>query len=148
MRVVAKQVEIGGLESERDELLSIKAGKVWRTELWAAIKLFVLGYIDAETGLKGYDGCAYRLNLRWGEEGRHVTAGSLRAALETSERNNFRLEWAYWFAEQSADIADLLGRHVKPTKTAEEMNADIIAVMRELLGHKLVEQILRGAKAR
>lgn len=148
MRANAKQVEIGGLGSERDELLSIKAGKIWRTELWSALKLFVLGYIDAETGLKGYDGCAYRLNLRWGEEGRHVTAGSLRAALETSERNNFRLEWSYWFAEQSNEIAVLLARQVKPQKTADQKLADTDDEIRETLSHKQAEALFRRRDAR
>lgn len=145
-----KQVEIGGLDSERDETLSAEAGYVWRAELWSALRSFVESYIDAENGLKKYDGCAYRLNKRWEPlpHGRPVTAGALKQALTDSERNNFRLEWAYWFAEQNEDIAKLLGCQVKPAKTTEQLFDDFLAELGEELAHKRIQAALRRARVR
>lgn len=146
MAAPAKQVAIGGLDL--NEELEVEAGYLWREQLWSAMRQFVIGYIDAETGLKGYDGCAHRLNKRWEPKGRPVTAGSLRAALNDIERNNFRLEWADWFASQSAEVADLLARRVKPAKTDREMLESLLAELREDLPHKRIDAALRRARAR
>jgi hypothetical protein len=150
MVTASKQVEIGGLTPETDEQLEIEAEYRWRDELWSAIRTFIIGYIDAGTGLKGYDGCAYRLNKRWDPlpHGRPVSPAVLRAALHNGERNNFRLEWIYWFAAQSQEIAELLARHVRPVKTAEERLADLEAELREELSHKRAEAVLRRARVR
>lgn len=148
MVAVSKQIEIGGLVSEEDEEAEIAAEKVWRAELWGALKVFVAGYIDARTGLKGYEGCAFHLNKRWADEGRPVTAMGLRQALADAERNNFRLEWAYWFASQSAEVAELLARHVKPKKTPAERLADTDDEIRATLSHKQAEAFFRRRDAR
>lgn len=147
-RAAAKQVEIGGLDSEADETQSITAGRIWRKELWLAIYSFAQSYVDAETGLKKYEGCAYRLNKRWEDEGRPVTGGALKNAVEDANRNNFRLEWAFWFAEQDADIARLLGCKVKAAKTVEQERDDLKAEVRETLSHKEAEKLFRRAAAR
>lgn len=148
MVAAPKQVAIGGLDTSHEQELEVEATYKWRDLLWSAMRTFVLSYIDAENGLKGYDGCAFRLSKQWDKKGRPVSAQGLKNALEDSNRNNFRLEWAYWFASQDAEIAELLARHVKPTKTPEQFNQDLIAVMRKYLAHKLVEQIEREARAR
>lgn len=147
-RSTAKQIEIGGLDSERDETLSIEAGYVWREQLWSAMRSFVESYVDVETGLKKHEGCAYRLNKRWEDKGRPVTAGSLKQALADAERNNFRLEWAYWFGEQSPDVAALLGRHVKPQKTDRELLEALLTELLEDIPHKRIQAALRRAHAR
>lgn len=148
MGAAAKQVEIGGLDSEAEEALAIEAGYVWREQLWSAMRSFVESYVDAENGLKKYDGCAYRLNKRWEEKGRPVTAGGLKQALADAERNNFRLEWAYWFASQCPDIARLLGCKMKAAKTLEELFEDFITELGEDLPHKRIQGALRRARAR
>lgn len=147
-RAALKQVEIGGLDSRNDEDESIKAGRLWRGELWLALLSFAESYVDAETGLKKYDGCAYRLNKRWEDEGRPVTGGALKNAIKDDNRNNFRLEWAFWFAEQSAEIAELLARKVKPKKTAEQRLADSDDEIRATLSHKQAEAFFRRRDAR
>jgi hypothetical protein len=144
----AKQVSIGGLDTEREQKLDAEANYVWREQLWSAMRTFVECYIDAENGLKKHDGCAFRLNKIWEPKGRAVTGGALKNALEDASRNNFRLEWAYWFASQDQDVARLLGMHVKPEKNAEQLLADTEAEMREVFTHKQVEQIKRRARTR
>lgn len=149
MVAAPKQVSIGGLGTETDESDDIEAARVWRAQLWSALRMFVETYVDS-SGLKKYDGCAHRLNKIWEDEGRPVTAGALRNALaptaDAANRNNFRLEWAYWFASQDQDVARLLGMHVKPEKTAEQLLNDQETAMREVLTHKQVEQIKRRSR--
>lgn len=148
MAALAKQVSIGGLDSKSEEDESIKASKGWRKELWLALWYFAEGYVCAETGLKKYDGCAYHLNKRWEDEGRPVTGGALKNAIKDENRNNFRLEWAFWFAEQSAEIAELLARKVKPKKTAEQRLADTDDEIRATLSHKQAEAFFRRRDGR
>lgn len=142
-----KQVEMGGLDDEREEQLESEAGLVWRAQLWSAMRSFVDGYVDVGTGLKKAEGCAYRLNRRWEPEGRPVTPAALTAALRDSERNNFRLEWADWFAARSPEVAELLGRRVKPEKTDRQMYDDLCAEIREEYP-KQADKIIRRARAR
>lgn len=145
---VARQASFGGLDSHAELALAKEANLLWRDQLWSAIRVFALGYVDAELGLKSYAGCAYRLNQVWEDEGRPVTEGVLKASLSNNcERNNFRLEWAYWFADQDQDIAALLARKVKPTKTEAELRADLEAEIREEYP-KQAEKLIRKARSR
>ncbi len=148
MVAVAKQVEIGGLDTDRDRAIEKETAYVWREQLWSAMRSFVECYIDADNGLKKHDGCAYRLNEQWESKGRPVSPGALKNALEDQSRNNFRLEWAFWFGSQSAEVAALLARHVRPAKTAEERLADLEAELREELSHKRAEAVMRRARTR
>lgn len=142
-----KQVEIGGLDTERDRKLETEACYVWREQLWSAMRSFVESYIDADCHLKKHDGVAYRLNQIWESKGRPVTAGALKNALEDANRNNFRLEWAYWFATQDEEIARLLGCKVKPKKTAEDRCNDWERVIRARYSHKEAEKMIREVNA-
>lgn len=148
MVAAKRQIEMGGLADESEELLAIEAEKRMRFELWSAIRTFVIGFIDVRTGLKGYDACAYYLNKRWESEGRPVTPAALRSALHDAERNNFRAEWLFWFAGECAEVADILARKAKPAKTDAERIADLEAEIREHLSHKQAETLLRKARAR
>jgi hypothetical protein len=139
------QTRLAIVEDE-DETAEIEAGHVWRAELWSALRSFVSTY--TYKGLTGYEACATHLNRRWEPCGRPVTAAALSAALRDAERNNFRAEWLDWFAARSEDVARVMARRVKPTKTVEQMLEDVIAEMREELSHKSVERILRRARAR
>lgn len=147
MRTASKQVELGGLESPEEEQAEIEAGYIWREQLWSAMRTFVASYMSA--GLKGYDAVASELDKRWGTDrhGRGVSASQLRAALNDAERNYFRLEWADWFAARSPEIADLLARRVKPTKTPEQMLRDLEAELREELP-KRADAVIRRARTR
>jgi hypothetical protein len=148
MVAVAKQVSIGGLDTEHDRNAEKKAARRWRFLLWEAIQSFVESYIDVENGLKQYDGCAYRLSEHWDELGRPVSAQALKNALLDQNRNNFRLEWAYWFASQDQDIAKLLAMQVKPKKTAEDRCNDWEAVIRARYSHREAEKIIREVMGR
>ena len=143
---VSRQVAIDGFQTEDDDAKEIEAGKQWRAALWSSLRLFCLSYIDARTGLKGYEGCAAQLDRRWGEEGRHVSGSLLTAALRDSERNYFRAEWLDWFASQSQEVADLLARRVKPRQTIEEYAAALENKLREYLSHKVAEKAIREAR--
>lgn len=146
MVALAKQISIGGLETETDDELEIEAGYVWREQLWSAMRSFVAGYVTV-TGQKGYDAAAAELDKRWGSKGRPVSASVLRAALHDVERNNFRAEWLDWFAARDTDIANLVARRVKPTKTEAELRADLEAEIREEYP-KQAEKLIRRARAR
>lgn len=148
MVAAARQVEIGGLATPTEQSNEVEAAREWRGALWPAIRSFVEGYIDAENGLKKYDGCAYRLNAIWEDFGRPVTSGALKQALLDAERNNFRLEWVFWFASQDADIAKILAQHVKPEKTAEQLLSDLLIELLEDLSPKRIQAALKRAKAR
>jgi hypothetical protein len=143
-----RQTAIGGLDSEQDRVNEAGATYVWREQIWAAMTSFVESYIDAENGLKKHDGVAFRLNQIWEEKGRPVTGGALKNALKDENRNNFRLEWSFWFASQDEEIARLLGCKTKPNKTAEQLNADWEAVIRETFSHREAEKLIRKVKAR
>lgn len=93
--------------------------------------------------------CARELDRIWGDRGRPVSAAVLRAALNGTERNYFRLEWAIWFARQSEDVAELLLEIVgqgKPKKTPEEELADLKKLVRDELSHKRAEALIRKAE--
>lgn len=140
MAATARQIRIVGLEDPAEEAAEIEAGYVWREQLWSACRAFA--------NEVGYESCAAALDRRWGSKGRPVSAAILRAALNDAERNNFRAEWLDWFAARSRDVAELMGRRVKPVKTAEERLADLEAELREELSHKSAERVLRRARAR
>jgi hypothetical protein len=143
MVAVLKQVSIGGLETETDRNAERKAARSWRFQLWEAMRSFVESYIDVENGLKQYDGCAFRLSEHWDELGRPVSAQALKNALLDLNRNNFRLEWAFWFAAQDQDIAKLLAMQVKPKRTADDINKAWEAKIRSRYSHKEAEKIIR-----
>ncbi|HVY79868.1 MAG TPA: hypothetical protein VG994_02710 [Steroidobacteraceae bacterium] len=147
--VAARQVEIGGLESAKEREIETTAARLWRAELYAAIKIFALSYIDAENGGRGYDACAARLDEQWGdpERGRGVTGAILKATLNDSERNYFRAEWLFWFATRSPEVADLMARKAKPKKTADERIADYQRVIRGEHSHKRAEAMIREAES-
>lgn len=137
---------IGGLDEEREIEDEIDAGYIWREQLWAAMRQLAANYIST-SGLKGYDAVAAELDRRWGKKGRPVSASVLRAALNDTERNNFRLEWADWFAARDPDIADLLARRVKPEKTDRRMLDDYRATVREEFPRQ-ADRLERKARAR
>lgn len=140
MAALPKQTAMVGLEDPADEIAEIEAGYLWREQLWIAMR--------AVARELTYEVCAAALDRRWGTKGRPVSASLLRAALNDTERNNFRLEWADWFARRSKDVADLLACRTKPTKTPEEVLADLEAELREELSHKRADQLIRRARAR
>lgn len=146
MVAAAKQIAIGGLEDPADVEAEIEAGHVWREQLWSAMRAFVAGYLGTN-GQRGYDAVAAELDRRWGPKGRPVSASILRSALQDVERNNFRLEWADWFAARDADIANLLARRVKPVKTAEEELADLKAEIYAEMPRR-ADALIRRARAR
>jgi hypothetical protein len=146
MVAVPKQIELGGLDDEREEQAEIEADYLWREQLWSALRQFVAGYMAG--GLKGYDAVAAALDKRWGAKGRPVSASALRSALNDVERNNLRAEWLAWFARRDPDIAALLARQVRPAKTDAERLADLEAELRDVLSHKQAETVLRRARAR
>jgi hypothetical protein len=141
-----KQLALGDLQTEAEEAAEIEAGYLWRAALWGSMRQFVIGYIGPN-GLKGYDAAAAALDKRWGPHGRGVSASALRAALLDSDRNNFRLEWADWFAARSPEIAELMARRVKPVKSAEERLADLEAEIRAELP-KRADAVIRNSRAR
>ena len=146
MVALAKQTIIGGLDSEAEMQAEVEAGYLWREALWSAMRTFAANYVST-SGLKGYDAVAAELDARWGVKGRPVSASVLRSCLHDVERNNFRLEWADWFAARDTDIANLLARRVKPTKTPEQELDDLRAELRETYP-KHAEQVMRRARAR
>ncbi len=144
----ARQIEIGGLESDAEEALEIEAARAWRDQLYSAIRIFVHTYIDARTGLKGFNACAAELEKQWGdpERGRFVSGALLQAALKDSERNYFRAEWLFWFASRCPEVADLMARKSKPKKTADERIDGYQRVIREENSHKRAEAMIRKAE--
>jgi hypothetical protein len=148
MVAVAKQASFGGLDNDQQRIADTEASYTWREQLWSAMRLFVETYVDIENGLKKYDGCAFRLNKIWEDKGRPVTAGALKQALTDSDRNNFRLEWADWFASQDVDVATLLARRVKAAQTKDEYIAALETEIRDTLSHRQAEALLRRARSR
>jgi hypothetical protein len=148
MAAIAKQASFGGLDTETNTAKATEAAYTWREQLWSAMRLFVETYVDLENGLKKYEGCAFRLNKIWEEKGRPVTAGALKQALTDADRNNFRLEWADWFASQDSEVAALLGRRVKPQQTKDEYIAALEAEVRDTLSHRQAEALLKRARSR
>jgi hypothetical protein len=139
--LVTKQLTIVGLADPAEEDAEIEAGYVWREALYSAIRAVV-------RELGGYEVVAAALDRRWGIKGRPVSATLLRAALNDTERNNARVEWLDFFACRSKDVAELMGRRVKPRKTVEEYAADLEIELREELSHKRAEAVLRRARTR
>ena len=146
MKAAAKQLALGDLQTDDEEQAEIEAGYLWRAALWSEMRQFVIGHLGPN-GMKGYDACAAALDKRWGPHGRPVSASMLRSALMDAERNNFRAEWLDWFAARSGAIADIMARRVKPTKTPEQMIADLEAEIRES-NPKHADQMIRRARTR
>ncbi|HVJ27913.1 MAG TPA: hypothetical protein VM493_10245, partial [Vicinamibacterales bacterium] len=77
MKAAAKQTSLaqptlGDFQTDAEELAEIEAGKIWRAQLWSAMRTFAASYIGPN-GLKGYAACAAALDRRWGEDGRPVS---------------------------------------------------------------------------
>ena len=145
MVAAPKQIAMGGLEDPTEDEAEIEAGYIWRESMWSAMRQFVASYMSG--GLKGYDAVAAALDKRWGLKGRPVSASALRSALHDVERNNFRLEWADWFAARCPDIAALMGRRVKPLKTPEQELEDLRNEIRETYP-KHADGVIRKARTR
>lgn len=78
--------------------------------------------------------CATALDRIWGDRGRPVSAAVLRAALNDSRGNYFRVEWLIWFARQSEEVAQLaheIAGAGLPQKKPEDELRDLKAVLRE-----------------
>jgi hypothetical protein len=140
------QPALGDFQTDKEEQAEIEAGRIWRVQLWSAMRTFASTYIGTN-GLKGLAACAAALDKRWGEDGRPVSESTLGAALRDSERNYFRLEWADWFAARSPEIAELLARRIKPVKTPEQELEDLKAELRSELP-KRADAVIRNARAR
>lgn len=148
MVAAAKQAAFGGLETEKEIEERLKSHRVWREELWGALRVFITGYsVGAGLGQKGYEAVATELDRIWGPLGRPVSASQLRAALQDSERNNFRLEWIDWFTLVDPDIAAINAHRVRGPKTDKEELEDLRAEIRETYP-KHGEQVIRKARAR
>ena len=141
MVAAVKQIALVGLDDPAEEAAEIEAGYVWREALYSAARAAV-------RELGGYEPVAAALDRRWGVKGRPVSATLLRSALNDVERNNARVEWFDYFAARSRDVAELMGRRVKPMKTEAEMFRDFVEEVREELSHKRVEAAMRRARAR
>lgn len=139
------QPSLGDFQTTAEEAAETKAAHLWRAQLWTAMRTFAAAYIGPD-GTKGVAACADALNRQWKEDGRPVTEASLGAALRDSERNHFRLEWVDWFANRSPEIADLLARRVKPTKTTEQLLEDLMEVVRKE-NPRRAEALFREARA-
>jgi hypothetical protein len=148
MVALAKQASFGGLDTENARAQAVEAARVWREQLWSAMRSFVGTYIDVENGLTKHDGCAFRLNQEWEDKGRPVTGGALKQALADAERNNFRAEWLFWFASECEEVAELMARKAKPPKTDAQYAKDLEDGIRANLSHKLAEKVIREARAK
>lgn len=149
MAAIGKQTAFVNLKTQAEqdaewaeEQLEVEAGYVWKASLYSAIR-------NAIRELGGYGVVADALDRRWADHGSPVSASTLRAAFaEQNERNHARIEWLDYFAARSPEVAELMGRRVKPAKTAEERLADLEAELREELSHKRAEAVMRKARAR
>jgi hypothetical protein len=97
-----------------------------------------------------YDVCARELDRIWGDRGRPVSGAVLRAALNGTERNYFRLEWLIWFARQSEDVAQLareIGGAGLPAKTPEQELEDLHEVLRNEYPRQ-ADRLIRKARSR
>lgn len=149
--VVGKpQLAIAGLEDqaavEAERQRDADEQRVWFVKLLAACK--------AVTRERTIERCANELEAIWIEhDGRTVSPAVLGAALKTSEgagsRNYFRIEWAYYFARFSEEVADLLleaaGRGLPQKAPAEELE-DLKEIVRAEYP-KQADRLLRKAAA-
>lgn len=106
---------------------------------------------DAALAFGGYDKAANALDAIWGPLGRQVSASFLRATLDpksSETRSYFRGEWLIWFAQQSAEVRDLMMGVASdaPKDPADEL-IDAEDVVREELG-KVGDALIRKWKAR
>lgn len=82
--------------------------------------------------------------------GKGVSASTLRSCLEGTERNYFRLDWLFWFAEESEEIADIVmeiaGRG-KPVKKPEDELRDLKEALRQEFP-KQADKLIRKGQTR
>lgn len=134
------QLAIGGLEDRAEEADELDAEALLREELWGALRAIARELT--------YEVCAAELDKRWGPKGRPVSASLLRAALNDTERNNFRLEWVFWFAKKSELIAELvleIGGRGRARKKPENELRDLKELMRRELG-SVANKLIRKAE--
>lgn len=106
---------------------------------------------DAALASGGYDKAANALDAIWAPLGRPVSASFLRATLDpksSETRSYFRGEWLIWFAQQSAEVRELMiGIGEDAPKDPVEDLEDLQDLARDRFG-KAGEQLVRDAKAR
>jgi hypothetical protein len=144
MAATAKQIAMGGLEEAGQKQARLDGARIWREQLWSALRQFTMAYVSV-TGARGYDAVASELDEIWGPQGRPVSASILRAALNDAERNNFRAEWLDWFSERDEDVYDLLTHRVRSALSPDEKLTRLERSVRKHLGHKFAEMIIREA---
>ncbi|MDQ1446777.1 MAG: hypothetical protein QOI20_3241 [Acidimicrobiaceae bacterium] len=96
-----------------------------------------------------YAHCAAELEKLWGPHGRHVTSATLRACLDGTERNYFRLEWARWFADRSDDVKAHLHAWLvdMPAKTWQRLYEDLCLTIYEEFPNQ-AKKLIRKAETR
>lgn len=97
-----------------------------------------------------YDACATALDRIWGDRGRPVSSAVLRAALNDSRGNYFRLEWAIWFARQSEEVASVLAEIIglgASSKPPDEELEDLKEVLLEEYPRQ-AQRLIRRARAK
>lgn len=136
------------LETESDREDEVEREHALLEGMLAAVRRAIRG-IDG-----GYEASAVALERIWGPKGRHVTEALLRSCLAEdveTRRNYFRFEWLFWFALHSEEVRELLDEvngKAKPKKSYEQLYRDQCAVIREELGGKLAERIIRKTELR
>lgn len=150
MAVAKQQLAIVGLKTqeEADAEAALEAADrerrgIMRHRLMAAIRDFAR--------LRQQNVCATELDKDdsvFGG-GKGVSASAFRACLEGTERNYFRLDWLFWFVDESDEVADLIveiGKRGLSQKTPEEELQDLRDLVRQEMP-KQADKLIRKAAA-
>ena len=150
MAVAKAQLPMEGLktQAERDaeeaEAAARREGRnVLRVRLMSAIKNFCRGQVETVAGELDKDSETFAAG------GKGVSASLLRACLTEAERNYFRLDWLFFLAEESKEVADVLAEIAgvgKPVQTQEQYIRDLEQGYFEELSSKRAEMAIRKAR--
>lgn len=155
MAVAKSQLPIEGLKTQAEAAAEANAAETQR-ERRAELRLRLLNAIKRHARLIEYTRCAEAIDadaavFRGDKEGgdstgnKGVSASLFRSCLESSERNYFRLDWLFWFIDESEDVRSVLIEAIGlPEKDPKEELQDLRDLVRSEMP-KQADRIIRKA---
>lgn len=146
MSAAKPQLAISGLktQAEADAETEDRAARRDRRGVLRARAMAAIAKLARE---RQFAVCAEELDAddkSWGG-GKGVGASTLRSCVEGTERNYFRLDWLFWFLEESDELASVLMEAIGlPQKDPKEELQDLRDLVRAELP-KQADRIIRKA---
>lgn len=150
MAVAKPQLAIAGLKTQ-EEAAAEAADCAMRRDRRGVLRARAMAAIGRLARERQFAVCAEELDAddKAFGGGKGVGASTLRACVEGTERNYFRLDWLFWFLEESDELASVLMEAIGlPQKDPKEELQDLRDIVRAELPKQAERMIRKAAEPR